>query len=110
MPAGANPAPPAANLAALKEKVTLDLDGNAPLVEFLSDLSKKYKVKFMIQEERFKEEGDPNIMVKRVGKATFKDVQLGKVLADVLKPLGATYEVVKGTITIKPAATGVPQG
>jgi tetratricopeptide (TPR) repeat protein len=66
-----------------------------PLFELLQDLSKRYQVTFVIMEEYFKAEGQPNIKEEKAKLAAtqLRGLKLGNFLDIILLSMNATYIV-----------------
>lgn len=106
--APAKKADPTERLLAVLADAEIDLgDKNpneTPLFELLGFLAKKHGMTFVVLEEHFKAEGQPNI---REEKPRFAATQLNgqslhQFLTTTLESLGATYLVKNGTIEIVP--------
>jgi hypothetical protein len=73
-----------------------------PLFELLQDLSKRYDVPFVINEESFKAENEPNIKEKKptLSATQLRGLTLHQFLTTTLDSMGATYMVKGKTIEI----------
>src|SRR5438067_3868001 len=118
----ANPADPLGSLLETlhRQEVALaDVNLNeTPLLELLDKLSKQYGVTFVINEESFKAENDPNIRDKKPNLSVpqLRGLTLHQFLTTTLDSMGATYMVKGKMIEIVPPAhaarvarTGVDQ-
>ena len=85
----------------LKDGVNLN---EVPLVELLQDVSKRCQVPFVINDESFKANGQPNIKEEKPKSTALAagDGTLHQFLTVTLDSLGATYLVKNGTIEIVP--------
>jgi type II secretory pathway component GspD/PulD (secretin) len=83
----------------LKEGINVN---DAPLLELLQDLSKRYDVNFVIDENSFKAVGRPNIREERptFSATAVSGLTVHQFLATTLGSLGATYLVKNGAIEI----------
>lgn len=100
--------PTEALLAVLTQEVQLKEGANVneiPLFELLQDFSKRHQVTFVILEEPFKAEGQPNIKEEKIKLAAtqLRGLTMHQFLTTTLSSLGATYLVRNGTIEIVPA-------
>lgn len=99
---------PTERLLALLADAEIDLgDKNTnetPLFELLGFLSKSHGVTFVVLEEQFKAEGQPNIREEKPKFAAtqLRGQSLHQFLNTALESLGATYLVKNGTIEIVP--------
>jgi hypothetical protein len=85
------------------EKQDFNLN-DVPLFELLQDLSKKFAVPFVINEESFKAVGRPNLREEKptVSLTTLRDLSVHQFLTTTLDSLGATYLVKGNGIEIVP--------
>jgi hypothetical protein len=87
----------------LKEGTNLS---EVPLFELLQDLGKRYDVNFVVNEDRFKTIGEPNIREEKVTAVAtaLRGLTVHQFLTTTLESLGATYLVRNGAIEILPVA------
>jgi tetratricopeptide (TPR) repeat protein len=97
---GPVPSPSQVQLKSIIEDTEVQLKEGAnineiPLFELLQDLSKRYQVTFVIMEEYFKAEGQPNIKEEKAKLAAtqLRGLKLGNFLDIVLLSMNATYIV-----------------
>ncbi|HZY83782.1 MAG TPA: PQQ-binding-like beta-propeller repeat protein [Gemmataceae bacterium] len=74
------------------------------LRDLMEDVKKKYKFNYLIAERAFKDAGRDAPGGQLVQFPTVKEVPLGEALNQMLKPIGATYEVISDTVVIIPGA------
>ncbi len=74
------------------------------LRDMLDTLKQKYKVNFIIAERAFKDAGRDQPAGKLVQFPKVTEVPLGDALNQMLRPIGATFEVISDTVVIIPAA------
>jgi outer membrane protein assembly factor BamB len=74
------------------------------LRDLMEDLKKKFKFNYLIAERAFKDAGREQPAAKLVQFPKVDNVPLGEALNRMLKPIGATYEVISDTVVIIPAA------
>lgn len=77
-----------------------------PLFEILQDASKRHGVPFVINENVFKQTGQPNIKEDKpnIAATQLRGMKLSQFLAIVLDSMGATYLIKNNTIEIVPIA------
>jgi outer membrane protein assembly factor BamB len=74
------------------------------LRDMVDALKQKYKVNFLIAERAFKDAGREQPAGKLVQFPKVTEVPLGDALNQMLRPIGATFEVISDTVVIIPAA------
>lgn len=74
------------------------------LRDMLDNLKQKYKVNFLIAERAFKDAGREQPAGKLVQFPKVTEAPLGDALNQMLRPIGATFEVISDTVVIIPAA------
>jgi hypothetical protein len=74
------------------------------LRDMLDTLKQKYKVNFLIAERAFKDAGREQPAGKLVQFPKVTEVPLGQALNQMLRPIGAAFEVISDTVVIIPAA------
>ncbi|QJW95701.1 DUF4974 domain-containing protein [Frigoriglobus tundricola] len=96
---GPAPSPTQVQLKSVIEGAEVDLGdtkiNDIPLFELLQTLSKKYNVSFVIMEEYFKADGQPNIKEEKpkLAATALRGLKLGNFLDIVLLSMNATYIV-----------------
>ena len=88
---------------ALKDGVNVN---DTPLIELLQEVSKRGNLTFVINEESFKTEGQPNIKEEkpRFAATDLRGLTIHQFLTVALDSHGATYLVKNGTIEIVPTS------
>lgn len=94
-------------LTTLAQEVELKEGSNVneiPLFELLQDLSKRYQMTFVIMEEPFVAEGQPNIKEAKakIAATQLRGVTMHHFLSTILDSMNATYLVKNGVIEIVP--------
>jgi hypothetical protein len=94
-------------LAALENEVQLREGTNineVPLFELLQDLSKRYQVTFIVNEESFKADGIPNIREEKakIAATQLRGLRLSQFLLVVLDSMSGTYLIKNNAIEIVP--------
>ena len=74
------------------------------LRDMLDTLKQKYKINFLIADRAFKDAGREQPGAKLVQFPKVTEAPLGDALNQMLKPIGATIEVISDTVVIIPAA------
>jgi hypothetical protein len=89
--------------ATLARKITIDKELSGSLEKVLEALSDRFNVSFVIDPMAFESKGYKDVMKAEVKVPSRKDVELRRVLLDLLKPLQGTCRAGKGYIEILPA-------
>jgi hypothetical protein len=90
--------------AKLARKVSIDKEMSAPLVTVLRALSDRFDVTFVLDWKAFEEKGHKEVMKAQVKAPAQKDVELRRVLLEMLRPVDGTCRAGKGYVEVVPAA------